>query len=91
MLCLGLIVSFALPFLIGFWKKRFVLLVVDGVLGLGFGALSVYLYIWLTPPMDVGLGIIALLPALFVLFMALNTIVALIGGLIGTLIGKKRK
>ncbi len=91
MLYLGLIVSFVVPFVIGLRKKSFVLLIVDVVLGIGFGALSVYLYLWLTPPVEAGLGIIALLPVLFILFMALNAIAAFIGGLIGTLIGRKRK
>ena len=88
---IGIIASFFIAFFIGFRTKRFVFLFLDIFLGLGLGILSVYLYLIITPPVKVGLGIIALAPAMFILFSVLGTIVAIIGGVIGTLAGRRRK
>lgn len=91
MLYIGIAVSFIAAFFIGFRTKKFSFLILELFLGLGIGILNVYLYIAITPPVQAGLGIIALVPVLFILFPFLNLISALIGGIVGTLAGRKKK
>lgn len=81
-------VSFAIGFTIGFFTKRYVFLFLSVLSGAGIAALSVGLYLS-HAPQDVGLGIIALFPALVILLGALNIGVAVIGGVIGTAVGKR--
>lgn len=88
---IGIAISFAATFLIGFKTKRFAFLFLDVFLGLGIGILNVYLYLIVAPPVNAGLGIIALVPVLFILISFFNIISALIGGIIGTLAGRKHK
>lgn len=83
-------VSFGIGFAIGFFTKRFIFLLLSLVAGAGIGALSLALFL-ANPPQDVGLGIIALLPALVIILGATNIGAALLGGAIGTIIGKRRK
>jgi len=76
-------------FFIGLKTRKFIFLILDFFIGLGAGILSVILYFKFTPPLSVGLGIIALVPAMIVLFSGLNSALALVGGVVGTLIGKR--
>lgn len=87
---IGFLISFVAAMLLGYWKKKFVFLLGGVVLGLGVGVLSTYLYFAITPPEDVGFAIIALLPVAFIIFPAVNAVVALIGGLIGAIVGKRK-
>ncbi|MDO8585269.1 MAG: hypothetical protein Q7R85_04110 [bacterium] len=83
-------VSFAIGFAIGFFTKRFIFLFVSLLAGAGIAALSLGLYLS-SNPKDVGLGIIALLPALVILLGMFNVGAAVIGGVIGTMVGKRRR
>lgn len=80
--------SFGVAFAIGFYTKRFVFLLASLLCGLVFAALSVWLYFTFTPP-DVGLGIIAVFPAVLIITSALHVGAALVGGIIGTIVGKR--
>jgi len=86
---IGIIVSFLISFLIGFKTKKYIFLILDVFLGLGIGILNIYLYLIFTPPVEAGLGIIALVPVMFILFSIFNISTALIGGTVGAFVGKK--
>jgi hypothetical protein len=88
---IGLILSVLISFLIGFKKKKFIFLILCFLVGLLFGLLSVYLYAVTDLPQEVGLGIIGILPVLFVLFSIINVFAALLSGTLGIIIGKTRK
>gem|GEM_PF-2426881 len=83
-------VSFAIGFAIGFFTKRYIFLLASVIAGAGIAALSVGLYLS-HAPQDVGLGIIALFPVLVILLGTFNIGAAVIGGIMGTVVGKRRK
>ena len=85
-----LALSFAIGFAIGFFTKRYIFLILSVLAGAGIAALSVAFYL-AYPHADVGLGIIALFPVLVVMLGAFNIGAALVGGIIGTMIGKQRR
>lgn len=80
--------SFAIAFAIGFFTKRFIFLILSVVIAAIIDAVSLWAYLNFNPP-DVGLGIIALLPVIVIIFSILHLGAALLGGIIGTLVGKK--
>ncbi|MBI2406251.1 MAG: hypothetical protein HYV25_01555 [Candidatus Harrisonbacteria bacterium] len=82
--------SFTVGLAIGFFTKRFIFLIVSLIAGAGMAILTLVLYPS-SNPKDVGLGIIALLPALVILLGASNIGAAFVGGIIGTMIGKRRR
>ena len=84
--------SFAITLIIGFFAKRFWTIPIFLIFGavFGFGVALLYINFHL-PTTKAGLGIIVLLPAVLIISTSLNTISALIGGLIGTWLGKRRK
>ena len=84
-----LVVSFGIAFALGFFTKKFRYLFVSVLCGLVIAAGSAWLYFAFTPP-DVGLGIIAVLPAVIIITGALHFGAALVGGIIGTIVGKRR-
>jgi hypothetical protein len=81
-------VSFGAAFAMGFFTKKFRYLLVSVFCGLIIAAVSVWLYFTFTPP-DVGLGIIAVFPAVIVIVGALHLGAALVGGIVGTIVGKR--
>lgn len=84
-----LTLSFGAAFVIGFFTKRFVFLILSVLIAAVIDVVSLWLYFAFTPP-NVGLGIIAVLPAITVILSVLHLGVALLGGIIGTIVGKKR-
>lgn len=82
--------SFIGAFAIGFFTKKYWSLILSLALGLGVAAFSFWLFLVLPETRKVGLGIIALIPVMAVLFGTFNITAALLGGLIGTLVGKRR-
>lgn len=56
---------------------------------MGFGAALIYINFTL-PTTKVGLGVIALLPAVLIISVSLHALSALVGGLIGTWLGKRK-
>lgn len=85
-----LVLSFAAAFAIGFFTKRFIFLILSVFCGAVIAAVSLLLYLKFTPP-DVGLGIIAVLPAIAVIIGVLHLGATLFGGIIGTIVGKKAR
>ena len=83
-------ISFAGAFAIGFFTKRYWSLILSLALGLGVAALSFWFFITMPSTQKIGLGIIALLPVVAIIFGALNVLVALLGGFCGILMGKRR-
>ncbi|MDO8600809.1 MAG: hypothetical protein Q7R73_04395 [bacterium] len=84
-------VSFAGAFAIGFFTRRFISLIFSLSFGAGIGAFSFWLFLVSPSAHTVGLGIIAVAPVMIILFGAFNIFAALFGGIIGILIGKKRR
>lgn len=85
-----LVLSFGVAFAIGFFTKRFIFLILSVFCGAVIAAVSLLLYLKFTPP-DVGLGIIAILPAIAIIIGVLHLGFALLGGIIGTIVGKKAR
>ncbi|MFH1192789.1 MAG: hypothetical protein V1656_00520 [Candidatus Jorgensenbacteria bacterium] len=85
-----LVLSFGIAFAVGFFTKRFAFLILSLVCGAAIAAMSSWLYFTFTPP-DVGLGIIAVLPVVSAIIGALHLGAALVGGIIGTIVGKKTR
>ncbi|MDO8560788.1 MAG: hypothetical protein Q7R91_01065 [bacterium] len=81
-------ISFAGAFAVGFFTKRYLSLIISLLFGLGVAAFSFWLFLVLPSTQKIGLGIIALIPAMAIIFGALNILASLVGGLIGTFIGK---
>ncbi len=83
--------SFALAFAIGFFTKRFWTLVFSLILSVVIGFYGTFLYINFDASVaKAGLGIIAIAPVLIIFFIGFNLAAALVGGLIGSFVGKKR-
>lgn len=83
-----LVLSFGVAFAIGFFTKRFIFLILSVLCGAVIAAVSLWLYLSFAPP-DIGLGIIALLPVLVIIISILHLGAALLGGIIGTIVGKR--
>lgn len=83
------VASFGGAFALGFYTRRFVFLLVSLLWGAIVAAVSVWLYFVFTPP-DVGLGIIAVFPAVAIITGVLHLGAALVGGIIGTVVGKRK-
>lgn len=83
-------VSFVGAFAVGFLLKRYWSLVLSFILGLAVAAFSFWLFIVSPETKKVGLGIIALIPAVAILLGVFNVFSSLLGGLIGIFLGKRR-
>ena len=88
---LSLALSGILAFAIGFFTRRFWTIIFSLILSAGIGFGATLLYINFDLPAEVGLGVIALFPALVILNVSFNLGSAFLAGLIGTFIGKRRK
>lgn len=82
--------SFAGAFAIGFFTKRYLSLVLSLLFGLGVAFFSFWLFFVLPSTQKIGLGIIALIPVIAIIFGALNIFASLLGGIAGILIGKRK-
>lgn len=80
--------SFVGAFAIGFFTKKFRYLFIVVLVGLTTATVSLWVYFTFTPP-DVGLAVIAVIPAVAIITGVLHLIAALLGGIIGTLVGKR--
>ncbi len=83
-----LALSFGIAFIIGFFTKRFLFLLLSVFVAAAINAASIWFYFNFTPP-DVGLGIIAIFPVIIIIFSVLHLSAALLGGIIGTIVGKR--
>ena len=84
-------ISFTGAFAIGFFIKRYWSLILSLLFGLGVAAFSFWLFLVSPSAQKAGLGIIALIPVVMMIFGALNVFASLLGGIAGILIGKRRK
>lgn len=84
-------ISFAVAFAIGFFTKRYLSLILSLISGLGIAVASFWLFLTLPSTQKIGLGIIALIPVMMIIFSASHILVSLLGGIIGIFIGKRRK
>lgn len=82
------VLAFVGAFAIGFFTRKFRYLFVAVLVGLTTATISLWFYFTFTPP-DVGLAVIAVFPALVIVTGIVHLIAALLGGLIGTLAGKR--
>ncbi|MDP3762869.1 MAG: hypothetical protein Q8Q97_02245 [bacterium] len=83
-------ISFAGAFAIGFFTKRYLSLILSLLFGLGVAAFSFWLFFVLPSTQKIGLAVIALIPVTAIIFGALNVLASLLGGIIGTFIGKRK-
>jgi hypothetical protein len=90
LLWLLLALSFGVAFAIGFFTKKFRFLFLSVLCGAVIAAVSLWLYFTFTPP-DVGLGIIAILPAVAIIVGVLHLVAVLLGGVLGTGLGRRNK
>ena len=82
--------SFAGAFAIGFFTKRWWSLVLSLLLGALMSAASFFIALGLPSIQKAGFAIIALIPVLAVIAGVMNIPLSLIGGIIGTFIGKRK-
>lgn len=84
-------VSFMAAFAIGFFTKRFWSLILSLIFGIVIAFASFRIFLVLPSTQKIGLGIIALIPVMMIIFGALNAAASILGGIIGIFVGKKWK